>query len=250
MPKMTCAICGSEFVRRTNRPNSRYCSLACRAGKPLSSVALDSSMRACLGCVKRFVAANTQLFCSKACRLSHRWENGGRLRNRVYVHNSKARKIGTATEYIEPERLFERDRWTCGLCHRSIRPALRYPHPQSATIDHIVPMSRGGHHVWDNVQAAHFRCNMVKNSKVEGQLRLSLGSQSPAISAQRTLVKWRPSKCVDCGLPCRGLRCQPCRCVARANPDGVCRCGSAKRNTAESCRSCWKIRQRSQREAA
>ena len=37
-----------------------------------------------------------------------------------------------------------------------------------ATTNHIVPVSAGGPHTWDNVQLACMRCNSVKSDKVAG----------------------------------------------------------------------------------
>lgn len=32
------------------------------------------------------------------------------------------------------------------------------------SIDHIIPVSKGGTHTWDNVQLAHFYCNSLKQN--------------------------------------------------------------------------------------
>jgi len=40
--------------------------------------------------------------------------------------------------------------------------SLKAPHPLSMSIDHIIPLSRGGTHEPDNVQLAHFICNSIK----------------------------------------------------------------------------------------
>ena len=34
------------------------------------------------------------------------------------------------------------------------------------SIDHIIPISKGGQHTWDNVQLAHMICNSIKNNKM------------------------------------------------------------------------------------
>jgi 5-methylcytosine-specific restriction endonuclease McrA len=50
---------------------------------------------------------------------------------------------------------------------------LKHPHVGSPTIDHIIPLSRGGVDGPVNVQAAHFGCNSRKNNRAAGeQLRL------------------------------------------------------------------------------
>lgn len=74
---------------------------------------------------------------------------------------------------IGPVPVCVRDGWRCGLCRRRIGKTYRYPHPRSASVDHIVPLSEGGEHRWTNVQAAHLRCNLLKRTRAMGeQLRL------------------------------------------------------------------------------
>ncbi|MCK4625025.1 MAG: HNH endonuclease [Phycisphaerae bacterium] len=50
--------------------------------------------------------------------------------------------------------------------------ALKYPHRRSASLDHIVPISQGGHHTRKNVQLAHLGCNIQKRASRGHQLRL------------------------------------------------------------------------------
>lgn len=65
-------------------------------------------------------------------------------------------------EEIAPMELFERDNWICGICGYRIDPSYRFPDYRAATIDHIVPLSCGGAHIFENVQAAHRGCNELK----------------------------------------------------------------------------------------
>ena len=55
----------------------------------------------------------------------------------------------------------------CGICGRPVDKALKYPHPLSASVDHIIPVSRGGHPSdIENLQLAHWTCNRHKSDKM------------------------------------------------------------------------------------
>lgn len=54
----------------------------------------------------------------------------------------------------------------CALCGKPVDFSLKFPHPMSPTIDHIVPISKGGHPSdIDNLQLAHLSCNRAKANK-------------------------------------------------------------------------------------
>ncbi len=71
-----------------------------------------------------------------------------------------------AGDDIDPIVLFERDGWTCHLCDGKIESHRRCPDPWAATMDHLIPLSLGGTHTWDNVAASHAQCNFLKGAKV------------------------------------------------------------------------------------
>lgn len=55
----------------------------------------------------------------------------------------------------------------CGICGRPVDKTLKYPHPLSPCIDHIVPIAKGGHPSdMDNLQLAHWTCNRQKSDKL------------------------------------------------------------------------------------
>ncbi len=54
----------------------------------------------------------------------------------------------------------------CGICGKPVDMSIRYPHPLSPTIDHIIPIAKGGHpSALENLQLAHRWCNRQKSDK-------------------------------------------------------------------------------------
>lgn len=69
--------------------------------------------------------------------------------------------------YEQNKRRILATRDICGICGRPVDKSLRFPHPLSPTIDHIIPVDRGGHPSdIDNLQLAHFTCNRQKSNKL------------------------------------------------------------------------------------
>ena len=103
-------------------------------------------------------------FCSDEC--------GERYSRRVGKAARRARLRRVRVESVDPRQIWERDGWRCGVCGGKIPRTAKVPHPKAATIDHIIPLARGGNHESLNLQAAHFICNATKNHRGCGQLRL------------------------------------------------------------------------------
>jgi hypothetical protein len=75
-------------------------------------------------------------------------------------HEKRARKANATVENFPVSEIYERDNWTCQLCKKWVNKRLKYPDPLSKSLDHIVPISRGGAHSRTNVHLTHLMCNM------------------------------------------------------------------------------------------
>lgn len=111
--------------------------------------------RACPVCGKEFVPYSTRSkFCSRRCKK----KNDNIQYNGFHIR--RARKYGVPFESgITLPAVIERFGGVCQICGKQTDKRSFALQP---TIDHIVPMRRGGGHTWDNVQLACFKCNSIK----------------------------------------------------------------------------------------
>lgn len=185
--RATCSECGISFRQAT--PGQVVCAReTCkrrRAVRVAGSVpAGDVLLLECGGCGKEIRRVSKQGGvrtkcdrCERAQRKEIKRKRRRALRREgLYPnqsHRSRAKRHGVPYEPIRPRDVYERDRWRCGICGDRIGKAVAYPDPRSASVDCIVPMSRGGGFVMHNVQAAHWRCNVEKSDGAAGsQLRM------------------------------------------------------------------------------
>ena len=66
----------------------------------------------------------------------------------------------------------------CGICGKPVDFGFKFPHPLSPTIDHIIPVAKGGHPSdMSNLQLAHMTCNRQKSDKIKPNQDFSTGSE-------------------------------------------------------------------------
>ena len=185
-----CVTCGSLFVVPSKENNRRYCSDQCNIcsvdgcqrkieGKGLCRLHHSQSCRdpvVCDECGTTFRPTHDRgaRYCSFACHCQaktkppehHRAMNA----TRRAIRRARVREGGY--ERVDPHDVYERDGWRCGICGKKVRKELRYPHPRSVSLDHIVPVSLGGLHNRSNVQCSHLDCNLRKSNRGVDQLLL------------------------------------------------------------------------------
>lgn len=97
---------------------------------------------------------------------SRAWETSNperrRLLSRKSANTRRARKLDQFVEDIDPQVVFERDEGICGICDTAVIGRFH--------VDHIIPLSKGGLHAYNNVQTAHPTCNERKGSKLQEEI--------------------------------------------------------------------------------
>lgn len=160
-----CAHCGKSFA--PTRRDQMYCppgpgsycvqkayEARKAAGEPPRQV---EQIKVCVECGNEFTAFKSNAkWCSSTCRIRTNGRNASRRRGA---------SPPDWKPYVDRD-IFERDGWICQLCQQPVDRRARRTHPDGATIDHTVPLSRGGADEPANVVTAHWRCNRDKGNRV------------------------------------------------------------------------------------
>lgn len=85
----------------------------------------------------------------------------------------RARRVGAYIENVDVVKVYDRDKWKCVLCGCKVVKSRDYK-SNRATIDHRIPLSKGGSHTYDNCQTMCTVCNSSKHTKVLGSVQLSV----------------------------------------------------------------------------
>lgn len=156
-----CKQCGKEFSDRLRGHDSNmFCSRACsfqymrehhvyrgvenyqKKPKEKAAKAHHFYICKCAHCGKEFLSKSRMaLYCSYTCRY--------KVADKIFNHR-------------------------CALCGEEVNwndysideDGNFIAGPSYPSMDHIVPLSQGGMHEWNNVQLAHFKCNAVKGDRI------------------------------------------------------------------------------------
>lgn len=192
---LTCLSCQKPFV--STRGGERYCSEECRErGRPFlcehcGNTFYAKAPRACCSddcahqkalkdqrdkyepvpefeatcaeCGKTYTTNRTgSRYCGEDCVqvVAKRAKKESNDRRR-------ATETGAFVQKVSRKAIFIRDGWICQLCGLPVDPKLRYPDYMSASLDHIMPLAKGGTHETANVQLAHWICNSRKRDQID-----------------------------------------------------------------------------------
>ncbi len=181
-----CQRCQKTFTCARMGPipkHCRPCHLKIRSSREYTPKPLPSPIT-CPGCnksVPRIRWGGTRKRCTPCARryAADQWALRNPERKREVMRKStqrrRAQKRMTACENFSDGEIFDRDRWVCGVCREKINRRLRHPHPRSASLDHIVPLSQGGPHTRANVRAAHLQCNVRRGNRGGGEQLMLIG---------------------------------------------------------------------------
>jgi len=170
-------------IRRTNAEQNAVN----REKKKLQFKVLHTTQRECKICGALFDIIDTasNVTCSVECSKALK-----------RYHADKRIPDEQRRDEISLNRLYKRDGGICYLCGgrcdwndwRVAASGNKYPGDKYPTIDHVVPVSRGGLDAWENVRLACWKCNIEKGAAFDDEHVLEPAARPKIESgAKRTL---------------------------------------------------------------
>jgi hypothetical protein len=101
-------------------------------------------------------------------------------KDRGYKSDYRARKMEAYIEAVNFKVVFERDKGICHICGTKTRKNFTKGKQPSnyATLDHVIPLSKGGLHCYENVKIACKSCNSEKSDRIPREgIQMSLFAQ-------------------------------------------------------------------------
>jgi len=171
----SCERCSADF--QPIYRNQRFCGLACASTGRFKYAATCSEAN----CGKKH-------YCKGLCRTHYnrkyfpdsqkRWPGDLEARRKALRAKTQRRRAatkGVLVENVDRDVVGERDSWRCGVCRRKISRVLVYPHPRSASLDHVIPLSHGGEHSYVNTRITHLECNTRRSNRGGGEQLALIG---------------------------------------------------------------------------
>lgn len=90
------------------------------------------------------------------------WVENNRDRHNAKKHRRRAREHSAFVEHVDLSVVYKRDRGMCYLCSRQVPRVVK--DKLSPSLDHVIALSRGGLHSYENVRLAHWICNARKGA--------------------------------------------------------------------------------------
>lgn len=201
-----CLVCNTQLQIENNGRPRLTCSRLCRSRRDAQLKAKPKPTLDCAFCNERFSSSHGAKFCGYRCRkqnynlvlrskpkdttpktlicgwcdtgvqVPHNFTGPKKYHPECKVRARRARyRIKTVRRQsltVKPSRLsadqlVDAMGAVCGICKDPIDMTLKRTSRMGLTVDHIIPLSKGGQDTLDNMQPAHWLCNVKKGNKID-----------------------------------------------------------------------------------
>ena len=145
------------------RSKQRFCCDDCRekfklkVDHDMRLAAFTPIVRECKHCGDTFITtfrSGNRLYCSEQCQ-----------KREAHEAYKETRKQQMQRAFVEPvgfKTVYSTYKGKCAICGLPVHNTTEPENPWGATVDHIIPLSKGGLHQKSNCQLAHRMCNSIK----------------------------------------------------------------------------------------
>lgn len=168
LEELPCRKCGVFFYDNLSKHfgiKVLYCSVSCEASSILDCAQCGLEYEVGRGAARiRFV--RLEGFCSTECLSDFKSLQNADNRYRYSMKQIALKFSAKFDDTITRREVFSRGEGICYICgQRTHYENSEEWSPLLATVDHVIPWTRGGEHTWENVKLCCFRCNMVKGNR-------------------------------------------------------------------------------------
>lgn len=178
--KKTCSDeCSKELKKIRNRKRDRntwdeYINIQKERAKRNAEIkriekewykAIHTVERECKICGSLFYCLDKEIKCTCSSECSREYAR----RKRNYRNDTRINKSNLIDKDISLEKLFIRDNGICYICggacdwsDKTTNNKIIYYGRNYPSKEHVIPLSKGGLHSWENVRLAHLGCNVDK----------------------------------------------------------------------------------------
>jgi len=168
LEELPCRKCGVFFYDNLSKHfgiRVLYCSVSCEAASILDCVQCGLEYEAGRGPAK-IRLLRLEGFCSTECLSDFKSMQNADNKYRYAMKRTAGKFKVSYDDSITRREVFTRGGGVCYICGQ----LTHYENSDDysallATVDHLIPWTRGGEHSWENVRLCCLRCNIVKGNR-------------------------------------------------------------------------------------
>lgn len=155
-----CASCLKLTYFKHRGYNEAKCKMCIRVEQRIGAK-MPRKTKHCVDCGTEYIGSTNAQYCDK-CKHIRAKKHKGKQPSRHKIEQ-RAKAKGVHVQHVNRLLVYKRDKYTCYLCGCKVVRSKDY-RPDQATLDHVIPLDKGGPHTYENVKTCCHKCNSEKGT--------------------------------------------------------------------------------------